>query len=240
MTDNAIRDDRLASLLVRTMAQQCVRNTALEDIHAGTTPVIRTGDYSDMTVVDAEGWRIPWPDVWHFGDDDMRALMREIVDKLYTFLLLSGEPGFLEHADIWMVGASRWDEPKIVEPFLPGLTGGMNYTVAPLFGTDICRFAFAPHPEPTSSLSSPPSRGQAPRSGEELYGIRIFLQDQDGSQWSIGTEMVTQDLETSYLLAQTLNGRLGLDAAACVAFAEQVMAANPTGRHPQDRPVGPG
>lgn len=58
MTDNAVRDDRLEALLVRTMAQQCMRNTALEDIHAGTAPVTRTGDYSDVTVVDAEGRRI--------------------------------------------------------------------------------------------------------------------------------------------------------------------------------------
>lgn len=224
MTDNAIRDNRLASLLVRAMAQQCVRNTALEDIHAGTGPVTRTGDYSDVTVVDAEGRHIPWPEVSHFGDDAMRALMREIVDKLYTFLLFSGEPGFLEHAGIWMVGARRWDEPKIVEPFLPGLTSGMNYTIAPLFGTDICRFAFAPHPEPLEGA---------------YYGIHIFLQDPDGSQWSVGTHMVTQDLETAHLLAQTLNGRLGLDVAACEAFAAQVMAMNPTGRHPHDRPVSP-
>ena len=41
---------------------------------------------------------------------------------------------------------------------------------------------------------------------------------------------------TGHLLAQTLNGRLGLDAGACAAFAEQVMATNPTGRHPRDRP----
>ena len=52
--------------------------------------------------------------------------------------------------------------------------------------------------------------------------------------------MVPQDLETGYPLAQTLNGRLGLDAAACQLFAEQVMAANPTGRHPQSHPVSPG
>lgn len=188
MTDNAIRDDCQTSLLVRMMAQKCVRNTALEDIHAGTGPVTRTGDYSDVTVVDAEGRRIPWPEVSHFGDDDMRALMREIVDKLYTFMLHSREPGFLERVGIWMLSARRWDEPKIVEPFLPGFASSLNYTVAPLFGTD----------------------------------------------------MVTEDLETGYMLAQTLNGRLGLDAAACQMFAEQVMAANPTGRHPQDRPVGPG
>ena len=60
-----------------------------------------------------------------------------------------------------------------------------------------------------------------------------------GSQWSVGTGRGTRDLETGYLLAQTLNGRLGLDAAACQMFAEQVMAANPTGRHPQSRPFSP-
>ena len=98
MADNPIRDDRQSSLLVRTMAMQCVRNTALEDIHAGPAPVTRTGDYSDVTVVDAEGRRIPWQEVSHFGDDAMRALMREIVDNLYTFMLLAGKPGFLEQA----------------------------------------------------------------------------------------------------------------------------------------------
>ena len=222
MADNPIRDDRMSSLLVRAMAQQCVRNTALEDIHAGAAPVTRTGDWSDVTVVDAEGRRIPWPEVSHFGDDVMRELMREVVDNLYTFLLLAGEPGFLERAAIWMRSASRWDEPKFVEDFLPGFTAAMNYTVAPLFGVDVCRFAFAPHPEPIE---------------EGCYGIRIFLQDQDGSQWSVDTELVTQDLETGYFLAQTLNDRLGLDAGACAAFAEQVMANNPTGRHPRSHPA---
>ena len=222
MADNPIRDDRLASLLVRTMALLCVRNTALEDIHAGPAPVTRTGDWSDVTVVDAEGRRIPWPQVSHFGDDAMRTLMREIVDNLYTFLLLSREPGFLERMTIWMRSASRWDEPKIVEDFLPGLTASMNYTVAPLFGVDVCRFAFAPDPEPIEGT---------------FHGMRIFLQDQDGSQWSVGTELVTHDLETGHMLAETLNDRLGLDAGTCAAFAEQVMANNPTGRHPSDRPA---
>ncbi len=220
--DNPIRDDRLASLLVRTMALLCVRNTELENIHAGPAPVTRTGDYTDVTVVDAEGRRIPWPEVSHFGDDTMRELMREIVDNLYTFLLLSREPGFLERAAIWMRSASRWDEPKIVEDFLPGFTAANNYKVAPLFGVDVCRFAFAPHPELIE---------------EGCYGIRIFLQDRHGSQWSVDTELVTQDLETGYFLAQTLNNRLGLDAAACEMFAEQVMTNNPTGRHQRSRPL---
>ena len=55
----------MQSLLVRTMALTCFRNSKLEDIHAGRTPVTRTGDYSDVTVIDADGRRVPWPEVSH-------------------------------------------------------------------------------------------------------------------------------------------------------------------------------
>ena len=54
----------------------CVRNTQLEDIHAGIVLVIRTGDYSDVTVVDADGRRIPWNDVSHFDDHTMHPRSR--------------------------------------------------------------------------------------------------------------------------------------------------------------------
>ncbi len=38
--------------LAKFMAMMCIRNTMLEDIHAGLTPVTRTGDYSDVIVID--------------------------------------------------------------------------------------------------------------------------------------------------------------------------------------------
>ena len=41
----------------------CVSNTLLEKIHAGKTPVIQTGDHSDVTALNADGGRIPWPEV---------------------------------------------------------------------------------------------------------------------------------------------------------------------------------
>ena len=37
----------------------CVRNTRLERLHAGLTPITKAGDYSDVYVVDANGRRIP-------------------------------------------------------------------------------------------------------------------------------------------------------------------------------------
>ena len=72
----------------------CVRNSALEDIHADKSPVSRTGDFSDVLVVDAEERRIPRPEVSHFDEEVMGDLMRQIVDRLYTFQVKSGDPNF--------------------------------------------------------------------------------------------------------------------------------------------------
>ena len=119
MPENQSPDDALQSLLIRTMALTCFRNSKLEDIHAGLTPVTKTGDYSDVTVIDADGRRISWPDVSHFDDDAMRDLMRQVVDRLYTFEQLAREPDFLDRIGPWMDVASRWDEPKLDESFLP-------------------------------------------------------------------------------------------------------------------------
>ena len=55
------------------------------------------GDYSDVVIVDADGRRIPWPRVSHFDDDAMRDLMRQVVDRLYTFHVKIDDPGLLLH-----------------------------------------------------------------------------------------------------------------------------------------------
>jgi len=36
--------------LAKYLAQQCFRNTVLEDLHAGITPDSQTGDYTDVVV----------------------------------------------------------------------------------------------------------------------------------------------------------------------------------------------
>ena len=110
--------------------QHIVRNTALEDIHVGKAPVSRTGDYSDVMVVDAEGRRIPWPEVSHFDDDVMRDLMREIVDRLYAFHVMAGEPDFQAGIERWIPVALRWDEPKLdakmTKKSIEGCRGAVN------------------------------------------------------------------------------------------------------------------
>jgi len=76
------------------MALMCVRQSMLEDLHRGLSPVTKAGDYSDVVVIDAEGRHLPWPDVSRFDEDEMRDLMRQIVNKIYTFLVKMNDPDF--------------------------------------------------------------------------------------------------------------------------------------------------
>jgi hypothetical protein len=115
---NKEAEKRIAAKLAKSMAMLCVRNSHLETIHAGKTPVTRTGDWSDVTVVDADGNRISWTDVSHISDDQMRDLMRDIVSRLYTFHLCADEPGLQAEVERWMTAAGKWEEPKIDQRML--------------------------------------------------------------------------------------------------------------------------
>ncbi len=106
-------EKRIAAELARIMAMLCVRNTQLETLHAGLTPVTRTGDYSDVFVMDADGRRIPWTEVSRIDDDEMRELKQELVNRLYTIHLEANDPKLRATIERWMDAATRWDEPEI-------------------------------------------------------------------------------------------------------------------------------
>ena len=74
--------DRLTKLIVLN----CVRNTFIEDLHSGTFPSSKTGDYSDVKIVTPFG-EIPWNNLSRISDDEMKKLNKEIVNKVFTFLL---------------------------------------------------------------------------------------------------------------------------------------------------------
>lgn len=106
-------EKRIAAHLAKAMAIICVRNSRLEDLHAGQVPTSRTGDGSDVTVIDADGNRIPWKDVSRIDDSEMHALMRGIVNRLYTFHLKSDEPGLRAQIERWLTVAGKWEDPQI-------------------------------------------------------------------------------------------------------------------------------
>lgn len=117
------RDDekRIAAKMAKTLAMMCVRNTGLETLHAGVVPVTHTGDYSDVRVIDADGREIAWNDASHLDDDQMRALMKEIVNRLYTFNISIDDPEFHDRLDRWTRFANLWDEPEEDNAFLQKL-----------------------------------------------------------------------------------------------------------------------
>jgi hypothetical protein len=108
---NRDNEKRIAAKMAKTLAMMCVRNTGLETLHAGIVPVTHAGDYSDVRVIDADGREIAWNDVSHLDDDQMRALMKEIVNRLYSFHISIDDPEFRERVDRWARIADRWDEP---------------------------------------------------------------------------------------------------------------------------------
>ena len=112
---------QLISSISKSMAVMCVRNTLLEDIHAGIEPVSRTGDFSDVMVIDANGRQIPWPEVSRIGNEEMGRLMRQVVNRLYTFQAKADDPHFVAMMDQALAEAWRWDEPELDEIILSAI-----------------------------------------------------------------------------------------------------------------------
>ena len=111
-------DKIIAAELAKAITALCVRNTFLEDLHAGVTPSSQKGDYTDVQVVTPFG-EIPWREVSRIRDEEMKRLMKDVTNKVYTFLCRQGEPGFVE-AFLKLGGqyAARWDEPELEEGFV--------------------------------------------------------------------------------------------------------------------------
>lgn len=109
---------RIAARLAKIIVMMCVRNTGLEEVHAGAVPATHTGDYSDVRVIDAEGREIPWTKISRINDDEMRDLMRQMVNRVYTFHLKCDDGEFRKLVDRWMTVAGKWDEPELDQTFL--------------------------------------------------------------------------------------------------------------------------
>ena len=112
------------SEFAKVMAAACVRRGYLEKLHAGTSPVTRTGDYSDVKVIDAEGREIPWNMVSRINQDEMKTLMTGVVNRIHTFLartLFSATEDKAFHQALDRAAAPwtrAWDEPQYLPDFL--------------------------------------------------------------------------------------------------------------------------
>ncbi|WP_257556037.1 hypothetical protein [Sphingobium sp. CFD-2] len=103
MADDIWTDDAMAFFTL-ALVEQCARNTGLEDLHSGITPDSGTGDYSDVKVVTPYG-EIPWANLSRISDEEMKVLMIEVTNKVFTFLMRAD--------DLLTLGpAARWNRPE--------------------------------------------------------------------------------------------------------------------------------
>ena len=97
-------------MAARSITEICVRNSCLEDLHAGTFPDSATGDYSDVKVVPPYG-EIPWNGVPRISDAEMKKLMIEVVNRVFTYLSYPEELAAIR-------SAAKWDLPRLDEKLM--------------------------------------------------------------------------------------------------------------------------
>jgi hypothetical protein len=108
----------------KIMTAACVRRGYLEKLHAGITPVTRTGDYSDVKVIDAEGRKIPWNQVSRINQNEMKTLIIGVVNRIHTFLArtlfsTTEDKAFQQALDRAATPWTKaWDEPRYLADFL--------------------------------------------------------------------------------------------------------------------------
>jgi hypothetical protein len=103
-----------AAAFALILAETGVRNSRLEELHQGVSPGSAIGDYSDVKVVTPYG-EIPWSQVSRIDDDEMKELMIELVDRLFT-ILCHPEP-FTR-----LMGATRWNAPQLDPSMMESVT----------------------------------------------------------------------------------------------------------------------
>lgn len=110
--------EQYSTNLAKALAVLCVRNTFLEDLHAGVSPDSKTGDYSDVKVVSPYG-EIPWNEVSRISDEEMKKLMKQVVNKLYTVLIsLENDEAMRIVFQRGLDYAHHWDKPEFLPKFL--------------------------------------------------------------------------------------------------------------------------
>lgn len=99
------KERRDLDLMARSLVEVCFRNTKIEDLHAGVFPRSANGDWSDVRVVTPFG-EIAWTDLSRISDAEMREIMAEAVNRVFTYAAFPEELST-------MAGASRWDRAEL-------------------------------------------------------------------------------------------------------------------------------
>lgn len=155
MTEDAWPDD-VKALFALALVETCFRNTSLEDLHAGLAPESARGDFEDVKVV-WPGGEIAWNRLSRISDEEMKALMIEAVNKVYTFISAPEEL-------LVLGGAARWNRPQL-DPSMhrvaqrraairQGLSQEEAWKAFPLYTADPSSVMSAPEMEASAEIAA--------------------------------------------------------------------------------------
>ena len=124
MNENASLEELVESIkqTAMTMSVNCVRNTVIENYHAGIVPQSKTGDYSDVKVVTPFG-EIAWNELSCINDEEMKAFNIEVNNRIYTYLHAMFNPEYADVKEDFIKFCNtmyphNWDEPVLDKGFL--------------------------------------------------------------------------------------------------------------------------
>ncbi|QRM34862.1 hypothetical protein [Microvirga sp. VF16] len=80
-----VLDEETASTLSSAIVWKAFACGEMLALETGESPITEKGDYSDVRVIDGEA-EFPWLDVGLITQDEMRSLMRALVNRVYTIL----------------------------------------------------------------------------------------------------------------------------------------------------------
>ena len=100
--------------LANAITVLCVRNNpTLETIHKGKSPISKTGDFSDVFVIDGKGNKIPWNEISRITQDEMKSFMKNTSNHIYDFLCNIDDESFLyKFIEFGMRQTLNWDLPS--------------------------------------------------------------------------------------------------------------------------------
>jgi len=108
-------DEKTCAALAKTLAAMCFCNAEIERLHAGVAFVSHTDDHSDVKIIDAEGNEYAWSEVSHISDAEMKILVKDVVNRIYTVLMQCDDPRFERNIRYHRRFTRRWDAPEIDE-----------------------------------------------------------------------------------------------------------------------------
>src|SRR2546428_11134190 len=80
-----IKDPVLQQRLAKYLVLPCVRNSMLEDLHAGISPSSASANYSDVNVTTPYGV-IPWPQASRLTDNELKRPLIAAANRAYRFI----------------------------------------------------------------------------------------------------------------------------------------------------------